>query len=165
VTSGDPSASAAANRRPGEILVALGVFALGLFYLFGARSITVLPSYARIGPRFFPYIVGAGLVIAGVLLLIDARRGRSSIIRDVRENWRAAGWIAIGLVLNVGLMEWAGYIPATTLLFFFAARGLGSRNYFAGALIGLTLSVVTYLAFTRLLDLKLPPGWLEFALS
>jgi putative tricarboxylic transport membrane protein len=163
VTSENPSA--VSNRRLGETFMALGVFALGLFFFFGAWAIQVLPSYARIGPRFFPYIVGAGLVIAGVLLLIDALRGRGSVIGAVQENWLAVGWIAIGLAINVALMEWAGYIPATTLLFLFAARGLGSRSYLASALIGLSLSVVTYLAFTRLLDLKLPPGWLEFALS
>jgi putative tricarboxylic transport membrane protein len=144
--------------------MALGVFALGLFFFFGAWAITVLPSYARIGPRFFPYIVGAGLVIAGILLLIDAFLGRGPAIGETAENWAAVGWIVTGLALTVGLMEWAGYIPATTVLFLFAARGLGSRSYLAGAFIGLSLSVATYLAFTRLLDLKLPPGWLEFVL-
>jgi hypothetical protein len=39
-----------------------------------------------------------------------------------------------------------------------AARGLGERRYLKSGLAGLVLALVTYLAFTRLLDLHLPVG-------
>ncbi|MGH7830472.1 MAG: tripartite tricarboxylate transporter TctB family protein, partial [Candidatus Binatia bacterium] len=68
-------------------------------------------------------------------------------------------------VLNVALVDRAGYIPATMLLFILAARGLGSRRYLASAAAGFILALATYLAFTRLLDLRLPPGWLGIIFS
>jgi putative tricarboxylic transport membrane protein len=149
----------------GEALMALGVLGLGLFFLLGAVNISVLASYARIGPRFFPYIVGAGLLVAGLLLLGQAIGVRAAAaprtIAPPSQNWPAVTWIAGGLILNVALMESAGYILSTACLFFFAARGLGSRRYLINALAGLLLAIGTFLAFTRLLDLHLPPGLLE----
>jgi putative tricarboxylic transport membrane protein len=149
----------------GEVLVAFGVLGMGLFFLVGALNIPVLAGYARIGPRFFPYIVGAGLLVAGLLLLgqaigVRAAAAQRTIVRS-SQNWRAVTWIAGGLILNVALMERAGYIISTACLFFFAAGGLGSRRYLVNALAGLLLALGTFLAFTRLLDLHLPPGLLE----
>jgi putative tricarboxylic transport membrane protein len=145
--------------------MAVGILGLGLFFLFGAWAITVLPSYARIGPRFFPYIVGSGLVGAGLLLLWQAVRAPKHAVPEVPEDWAAVSWITAGLVLNVALMEWAGYILATTILFILAARGLGSRRYLTGALAGFILALTTHLAFTRLLDLRLPAGFLGIVIS
>ena len=149
----------------GELLVALGVLGVGVFFLFGARAITVLPSYARIGPRFFPYIVGSGLLAAGFLLLWQALRAPKPATGETAEDWASISWITAGLVLNVALVDRAGYIPATMLLFILAARGLGSRRYLASAAAGFILALATYLAFTRLLDLRLPPGWLGIIFS
>jgi putative tricarboxylic transport membrane protein len=166
--------AAAQPRSPGrsfsvgEVLMALGILSTGLFFLLGAMNITALGTYARIGPRFFPYLVGAGLLLAGFLLLWQSAgahkisvRGYRAAIAPAPENWVAVSWIAGGLILNVALMESAGYILSTACLFFFAARGLGSRRYFINVLAGLSLAVVTFLAFTRLLDLHLPLGLLE----
>jgi putative tricarboxylic transport membrane protein len=145
--------------------MAVGVIGLGLFFLFGAWAIAVLPSYARIGPRFFPYIVGSGLLGAGLLLLWQAVRAPKHAVPEVPEDWAAVSRITTGLVLNVALMEWAGYILVTTLLFILAARGLGSRRYVTSALAGFILALTTHLAFTRLLDLRLPAGLLEIVIS
>jgi putative tricarboxylic transport membrane protein len=154
-----PADTAKPGGPLGEILVAIGVVALGLFFLIGASSIALLPGYARIGPRFFPYLVGCGLVVAGLLLVREAFRPREQPSGQA-DDWTAIAWIVAGLIASAALMEAAGYIPATTLLFVLAARGLGERRYARSALAGLILALVTYLTFTRLLDLHLPNGLL-----
>lgn len=152
--------------------MAIGVLGLGGFFLFGAGAVDGLSTYARIGPRFFPYIVGWGLAATGLLLVwqeirpqrADYHMARQAVVQ-APEDWAAVSWITAGLVANVALLPWAGYIPATMFLFILSARGLGSRCYLSLTLIALSLALVTYLAFTRLLDLRLPPGWLAIILS
>src|SRR5919106_5412383 len=61
----------ATHRRviPWAQLAAAGAaMALGALLLVGARGISFAAGYDRIGPRFFPYSVGVGLIALGVAL-------------------------------------------------------------------------------------------------
>lgn len=154
----------------GDMLVALGALALGAYFVMGAFNIRVLPNYARIGPRFFPFLVAAGLLLCGVLLVVGALRGERAIPEggedvDVRAP---ADWLAIVILGAAGLadillIERLGFVPASAVLFWGVAFGFGSRHYLRDALVGLALSAVVYGVFTRLLDLNLPAGVLPLA--
>jgi len=60
--------------------------------------------------------------------------------------------------LSVVLLERAGFILSSSLLFWLVARGFESAKPVRDAAVGLLLSIVVYLAFTRGLGLSLPPG-------
>jgi len=47
----------------GELVLALAIVALGVFLLIGVSKIRLGAGYDRIGPRFFPYAVAAGLLL------------------------------------------------------------------------------------------------------
>lgn len=151
----------------GDLFVALGVLALGGFFAYGALQISVTQSYARVGPRFFPFLVAAGLLICGVFLLAQALRGRAAdpeggedVDADAPTDWRAVALVAVGLVGTALLMERLGFPITAGLLFWTVALAFGNRSPLA-PVIGLALAFVVYLAFTRLLDLNLPAGVLE----
>jgi putative tricarboxylic transport membrane protein len=151
---------------PGELAFALGVVGLGLFFAFETTAIPVTPVYSRIGPRVFPIIVSAGLILIGLLLVRDALAGchlqESGATEESREtNWLALTWMSLGLALNVVLMERAGFVLASSLLFWLTARGFGSRRPLRDAAIAILLCTVVYLGFTRGLDLPLPAGILK----
>jgi putative tricarboxylic transport membrane protein len=151
---------------------------LGL--LLGAGSFGIPPGvgYDRIGPRFFPSLVAAGLVLLGVWLAATAlRRNKAKIAerkraeeqthgtKDVpwlpdgdQTNWRALGFLAAGLLLCLALFERGGFVVASSVLFWMAARGFGSTRPVRDAVIAAVLSVVVFLAFTRGLGLTLPLG-------
>lgn len=162
-----PTVSPAGAPRTSSIgaqAVAAGVLSFGVFFLIGASAIEIPSSYALIGPRFFPYMVGSGLIVCGLLLgwrQINPYRRRQPALANTAEEWQAVYWIVAGLILNVALIENGGFIVSSTLLFIVAARGLGSRNYLTSMVAGLSLSLVSYFSFTRLLDLRLPAGWLR----
>lgn len=133
--------------------------------MVGAGNIRVLPVYSRIGPRFFPYLVAGAALLCGILLLIEALRGHRAppeagedVDLSVRDNLRPVLVIAAGLALGAALMKPAGFVLAATLIFVAVALAFGSRYYLRDLLIGLALSLVAYLSFTRLLDLTLPAG-------
>lgn len=149
----------------GDLGMSIGVIAAGIFFLVGAFDIGGLGGYSQIGPRFFPFLVAAGLLVCGALLMLQALRGKGSSAEDsedvdpaARVDWWPVGLLGAALVAAILLIEVLGFILATTLLFCGAAFGFGSRRFVRDALIGLVLTTLVYLAFTRLLDLNLPAG-------
>ena len=145
-----------------EVLVALAAIALGLFVLFASFTIDLGTGYDRIGPRFFPFVVAAGLILSGSFLAKGAlRRGNiSSTEAPPQTNWPAVGTLATALGSSVLLLEAAGFIPTGALLFFLVARAFKSRRPWRDAVVGLLLSAFVYIAFTRGLGLALPQGLL-----
>jgi putative tricarboxylic transport membrane protein len=149
----------------GEFVFGLGMGALGAYFALGAFNIRLLPSYSRIGPRFFPLLVAFGLLLCAVLLLFQALRGKAAPL-DASEDvditaptdWLAVMMLGAALLVDILLIERLGFVVASTLLFWGVAFAFGSRNYLRDAAIGLALSLAVYLAFTRLLDLSLPAG-------
>lgn len=161
-TRGEGARPPAARARregvavPGDLLLALGVLGLAAFFAYGALQIRVSPAYAYIGPRFFPWLVAAGLAACGLGLAWEALRAP----RPAREplDWAALGTVAGCLVAQALLLRPAGFVLASALLFTGTARAFGSRRPARDALLGLLLAGAAYLAFTRLLGLALPAG-------
>jgi putative tricarboxylic transport membrane protein len=151
--------------HPGELLISLGLLALGIFVVWETQSIAETQGYAQIGPRLFPYIVGGGLAICGAVLGWQAIFGGwRNVPLDQpghdAPDWMAFGIISAGIVLHMIVIGYAGFILAGTLLFVLVARGFGSRRPVRDAIIALILATVVYFIFTRGLGLKLPgvPG-------
>lgn len=157
--------------RYAEIALAAGVVVLGALVLWKTTEIRLTPVSSRVGPRVIPYIVGAGLVVTGCWLALDVLRGhlaRPEAGEDAEDvdlslptDWTTVGIIAASLVVYLLLIERAGFIIASSLLFFGAAFGMGSRRVLRDVAIAVVLSVSTYVLFTRGLSLRLPKGWLD----
>jgi putative tricarboxylic transport membrane protein len=67
----------------------------------------------------------------------------------------------LGLLVNIALIEWAGFIIASTAMFPLVARGFGSRAPLRDAVIGFVLSCVSYVGFDRVLGYKIGTGFIE----
>lgn len=157
------------SLRSGEVWIAAGVVALGVFMMSQTMQINVSANYARVGPRVFPWIVSSVLVLLGLGLMRDALTGRW--IRDDGEvplpapDRTAMLWLAIGLALYLLTIKFAGFPIATGLLFAFAARAFASRTILLDLAIGLVLGIVVYIGFHHGLGLTLPAGILEAILG
>jgi hypothetical protein len=65
--------------RPGaaaEIILGLGIAALGGFVLYETGAIKVAPVYAKVGPRDIPILVGAIMALLGLALAWQAWRAK-----------------------------------------------------------------------------------------
>lgn len=153
----------------GELLVAAIVLALGIVVLFETRDIRVIRSYANVGPRVLPTIVGYGLILVSLWFAVEAIR--TGGVRPSTEaegvdvmlptDWSAVLFIGAGLLAYLYLLERAGYVIASALLFYLAAFGMGSRKVIRDVLSALGLALVTWFIFTNGLSLRLPAGWLD----
>ena len=78
----------ARSLRVSEAAFGGGVLALGLFIAFETSRIHVAPTYAAIGPRLFPSLVAAGLIVIGVLVLREALFGHVAHERSgIELDW------------------------------------------------------------------------------
>jgi len=151
----------------GEALLALASVGFGAAVVWQTTQIRLTPAYARVGPRAIPYIVGAGLVVVGCWLLFEALTGRGTaapagdsedVDPSLPTDWRTVGLLTLALAAYLVLIEPAGFVVASTLLFAGAAFAMGSRRPLRDVAIGLVVAVALYLGFTRGLDLNLPAG-------
>ncbi len=152
--------------RFGETLLALAAVVFGLLVIWQTTLIRLTPAYSKVGPRVIPYIVGAGLVLVGIWLAFEALTGRAMVGSSDSEDadptlptdWRTVGLLALALVAYLLLIERAGFIIASAVLFVWAAIAMGSRRFARDIVIGVVLATVLFLIFKRGLGLDLPAG-------
>ena len=129
-----------------------------------AWQTTVIPEnaiYAKVGPKLFPWITAVMLSVMGALLTIAGLRGGWEHEPGGDTDWPSLAWLSTGLLLNVTLISLAGFIIAGTILFVCTARAFESRQPLRDALIGLSLGVVAYVGFDRVLGYKIGSGFIE----
>ena len=146
------------SLRLGEAVLGGGVLALGLFIAFETSQMQVAASLAAVGPRLFPFLVGAGLLIVGVVLLREAFFGHIAHEHGFALDWRAVALVSAGLLLQMFLIESLGWIIATTILFVAATLAFRERRVLISVAIGLVLTGSTYWIFNYGLGLTLPVG-------
>ncbi|MBF4992713.1 tripartite tricarboxylate transporter TctB family protein [Arthrobacter gandavensis] len=116
------------------------------------------------GPKFFPGILMiAGYVLAVLLALHYLRspeRPQETSAQQFRTftDWTAVLWAVGGFLLFALSLERLGWIIAGAMLFWFVARGFGSRRPLFDISFALLFSSAVYLAFTVGLGLNLPSG-------
>jgi putative tricarboxylic transport membrane protein len=142
----------------GELFLGFALVLLGLLILTGTLSITVAPAYSRVGPRVFPFIVAAGMIVLGILYALESWKGAQKPVEDHAVNSWPILLISGGIIIDALLMPSLGFILSSTVLFVLVAVGFGSRRYLRDGLVGLALSAVAYATFMYGLGLKLPAG-------
>lgn len=125
-----------------DLAVGAGVCALALVMAWGAYGLPSDPGYTGVGANFMPWVVAGALGLFGLLLCVQAMRGK---LRPVSDNpisehslaesptdstfrrsadWKSFIWVAAGLLLNAALIERVGFVLSCALCFVLAVRGL-----------------------------------------
>jgi putative tricarboxylic transport membrane protein len=150
----------------GQVAVAAGVAAIGAGVLWGSFYLPTGGGYAQVGPGVVPRIVGALTLFLGALLLREALTGGFHGVDEEAEvhlpmDWAAFAWVSAGIIAYGLLIEHAGFVVSSTLLFVLVARGFGSRRWLLNAAVGLVLALAVYAIFNYGLGLTLPAGILK----
>ena len=152
---------------PGADLgVGLFVVLLGLLTLYAAWAIPDSPLYAQVGARAVPYLVGAILVVLGAALSFVALRGgwsgeNEEAMAAPPTNWRALGLLGAGLLVQIALIDWLGFVMAATIRYVLVGAAFGSRHPLRDLAIGIVVTLGAFLGFSRLLGVNIGAGVLE----
>ena len=95
-----------------------------LFLVLGGLAIILARDYPlgttmRMGPGYFPTVLGGILLLFGAYVL--ARGIRSGEKVKGEWGWRPLAWITLSIVLFGYLLDRAGLVPATVVTLFVAA--------------------------------------------
>jgi putative tricarboxylic transport membrane protein len=135
----------------------VAVVALGCVCLYGASGLAQGARYAAIGPGLFVTVAGAGLVILGLLLLVQIARGERFEPQDsedaaanVKADPKALLIALAAAIVPIVTMQRLG-LPITAMLSFtLVARALNSKKLLMDLLAGFLLGTFAWFLFTRL---------------
>jgi putative tricarboxylic transport membrane protein len=157
------------DRVTGGAIATLGAAA----FFYGSK-LPPVPGQ-QVGPSAFPMVVGAGLVICGVMIVLGiGRRFEEVAEADVVSHsapelleplpaWR--NWLALlppALLLFYALASEAlGFLPTAAIMVLISSLAFGARPKLAVPL-ALIAPFVINLIFLKLLRVPLPGGLLPF---
>ncbi|MCY7400287.1 MAG: tripartite tricarboxylate transporter TctB family protein [Nocardioides sp.] len=140
---------------------------VGLYTIIDARGLNV-GFGDPIGPRVFPYVIGAVMLLLAVLLAIATARGDIPQAEEGEDvdlttppDWMTVAKLVAILVLNILLVNVLGWAITGALLFAGCAWSLGSRTLVRDLIVGLVLAVASWYFFYVGLGVPLSPGILD----
>jgi len=114
-------------------------------------------SLSRMGPGFYPTILGVSLMVTGASIAFTASaRGVSEGSAGHALEWRGWFCITFGIIAFVIAGTYAGLLPATVLLVFISALGDRKNTLRSAAILSLIMAAVSVSVFWWALSLQLP---------
>jgi putative tricarboxylic transport membrane protein len=141
--------------RAGFLLAALAL--AGGYTTLAFAELSWMSQAGRLGPGFFPRIIGVSLT-ALCLYSLYADRRKSPPVEA--PDWRAAGTIALLCAGFVALLDVLGGLLAMVLFMGAALHVFNRGRWLQNALIALALPAGVYLLFRLWLNAAMPRGLL-----
>jgi len=149
----------------GELAFAGSLLLLGIIVLIDTSKMLVPPGSGSVGPQVFPTIIGIFIVIVSLILVIEILRGKygqpeGTEFGEIKSktDWKTLGMVSASILTYPFLIESAGFVIASTLVFFGVGFAYGARKLVKNLAIALIFSLVVYITFTHFLNVNLPAG-------
>lgn len=156
------------KRVTGEQWIALGVILISLIMAWQMTGISQSAGYAGVGPRFFPSVIAIGLLLTGVVLLIQSRPSKRPETEDQTQapdhplddeiphpNWHMFGMASAALILHMSLISTIGFTLAGTILCFGICLALETEHKLRDLILSFLLVLGLFHLF-KWLGLNLP---------
>jgi hypothetical protein len=134
-----------------DIVAGLLFVGLGAFALLAARGYPV-GSAMRMGPGYFPLVLGWLLIALGTLVGLRAARRRDW--QPVEWTWQPLAWISLSIALFGFLMPRLGLVPA--LLVMLPVAAAAGREFRLREVLVLTLVMTAFAGAVFVYGLRLP---------
>lgn len=172
-TSGDTRVGARVDDRAdarvdkAQYGLAAVLAAVGLYTIYDASQLRV-GFGDPIGPRPFPYAIGAAMIVLSVALAVATARGdvpEAEGGEDVdvtsKPDWVTVAKLLGFFVFTIATVNLLGWAISGAILFAGCAWSLGSRTLLRDLLVGLVMSVGSWYFFYVTLEIPLTPGILD----
>ena len=128
----------------------------------------VPPGSGSVGPQVFPTIIGIFIIAVSIILSIEILRGNYGQPEGTefgeiktKTDWKTLSTVAASILTYPFLIESAGFVIASTVVFFGVGFAYGARKLLRNLLIAVIFSLVVFLTFTEFLNVNLPAGLLK----
>jgi hypothetical protein len=132
-----------------------------MFILFGALFIVWSTDYQfgstqRMGPGYFPTILGILLVVLGIMVAIPSFSQTAPETHVEKIGWRGVLIILGAVALYAFLLPRAGFVVSLVVLIVLSAMGSKEFTWKAALLSCVVLGISSYLVFVKGLELQFP---------
>lgn len=128
-----------------------------LFIVLGGLAVALAQDYPmgstmRMGPGYFPTVLGGILLLFGVYVMLRGVRTAEKVKGE--WGWRPLALITLSIVLFGFLLDRLGFVPAILAMFFVAAAA--GREFRFKEVLVLAIVMTAFAAAVFLYALKLP---------
>lgn len=120
-------------------------------------SLPVFAQYSGLGPGFMPVFLGVALLATASALCVQVWKGErfepeaaEGVDLETPLSIAGLGMAVAAVILPIAAIPWLGFPVGAGLGYACVTRAYGSPRLWRDALVGLALSSLTWLAFTRL---------------
>ena len=149
----------------GELAFAGSLLILGLVVLYDTSKMLVPPGSGTVGPQVFPYLVSGFVIFISLGLFVQIFRGNLGVPEGTefgevveKTDFKSLAMVAGSMLTYPLLIERAGFIIATSVVFFGVAFAYGAKNLLKNLAMSLIFSLIVYFAFSKGLNVSLPAG-------
>lgn len=137
--------------------IAAGTVGWGVIVLIKAAELPQFDQYAHIGPGLMPTVIGAMMVLLGLILAVQIRRGvpfeeqaAEDVNADHRVSYRALALAGAACALPMLTMKPLGFVITCAGCFVLIAAAFKSRRWLLNFVIGLAFTAVCWWLFRKL---------------
>ena len=149
----------------GELAFAGSLLILGLVVLYDTSKMLVPPGSGTVGPQVFPYLVSGFVIFISLGLFVQIFRGNLGVPEGTefgevveKTDFKSLAMVAGSMLTYPLLIERAGFIIASSVVFFGVAFAYGAKNLLKNLIISIVFSLIVYFAFAKGLNVGLPAG-------
>jgi hypothetical protein len=148
-------------KGPKEFWAGLMFMAFGLFFLIWAQMHYQMGSAVRMGPAYFPSVLGGIMAVLGLFILIDAFVEHGPKVP--KFHFRPLVMILLGCLAFAYTLKPLGLVGATALLVFIGAFGGDEFKFKEVIILYVVLVIFSVLVFVKGLTLPFPiwPAFME----
>lgn len=144
--------------------------ALAGVYFWATTKIPSLELGDPLGPKAFPQMLIAGLLIAAVMLFLEILRDRARKTGEgstgFKWQWEPQQWVVPAIAAWTGVymaaFEALGYMLATAIYLLALTAFFNRGRWLMNVLTSVLFTVISYFAFTKLLGVNLARGIIPF---
>lgn len=142
---------------------------LAALYLYATEQFPALQISDPLGPKAFPRLLGAGLLLTAIALLVETLRAKKPDGTSERQetsgeghNYWVVGGVTIWTCLYLAAFEWLGFAISTGIYLLILMAYFHRGKWMSNILTSILFSFISYWMFTRWLQVSLPRGILPF---
>lgn len=138
-----------------ELAPALLMLFIGMATVLGSLNYKV-GSLGRMGPGYFPLLLGAGLMLVALLIALSPPESQDTESAAFVPQYRAWALVVGAIVLFVVVGRYGGLVPATFTLAFVASLADTKNSLKTALVVAVVLTAMAVIVFHYGLQMQFP---------
>ncbi|HVL58733.1 MAG TPA: tripartite tricarboxylate transporter TctB family protein [Burkholderiaceae bacterium] len=142
-------------RNQRDFWSGLMFIAFGIAFMYWSQDYQ-MGTAAKMGPAYFPTVLGGLLVVLGLLVALPALRAAAQELKVERIDFMALFVVLFSVVLFALLLPYLGFVIAMVALIFASAFASHEFSFRDTSIAAVILVVGSWLVFVKGLELQFP---------